>query len=276
MSFIFPPVAYPQRDPLVNCSWKRVTCVSQLHCQKRPSPSTCLFPRRKISLPLSSSSPSPSPSATPEPARQNIKHFAVEKPSPAAMATTHSLLLQPSLFSSGPKRKHLLHTPKRYSPPPTFSCSFQPLISPVPPTQQNGRLASENIRHGFSATHKHHFSAKYVPFMADSSSSEEYSLDDVVYRSRSGGLLDVVHDMEALKQFDGECWRDLFSSRVGRNRLLGYNVLIFIWNVCKLIRVGVLVHCYNPRDKKKWHGVLFDLMLILSICSEFKCLRFNF
>lgn len=87
--------------------------------------------------------------------------------------------------------------------------------------------------------------------MADSSSSEEYSLDDVVYRSRSGGLLDVVHDMEALKQFDGEYWRDLFSSRVGRNRLLGYNVLIFIWNVCKLIRVGVLVHCYNPRDKKK-------------------------
>lgn len=37
-----------------------------------------------------------------------------------------------------------------------------------------------------------------------------------MYRSRSGGLLDVQHDMEALKKFDGAYWKDLFDSRVGK------------------------------------------------------------
>ncbi|KAG5547115.1 hypothetical protein RHGRI_012964 [Rhododendron griersonianum] len=45
---------------------------------------------------------------------------------------------------------------------------------------------------------------------------ESYSLDEIVYRSRSGGLLDVQHDMTALKQFDGKYWRSLFDSRVGK------------------------------------------------------------
>ncbi|CAI9100664.1 OLC1v1037810C1 [Oldenlandia corymbosa var. corymbosa] len=63
------------------------------------------------------------------------------------------------------------------------------------------------------------FSAKYVPFTSiatGSPTSECYSLDEIVYRSRSGGLLDVQHDMEALKQFDGEYWKALFDSRVGK------------------------------------------------------------
>ncbi|XP_076890626.1 threonine synthase, chloroplastic-like [Bidens hawaiensis] len=58
------------------------------------------------------------------------------------------------------------------------------------------------------------FSAKYVPFNAVT--DESYSLDEIIYRSRSGGLLDVQHDMDALKQFDGKYWRSLFDSRVGR------------------------------------------------------------
>ncbi|KAL0354510.1 UNVERIFIED_CONTAM: Threonine synthase, chloroplastic [Sesamum radiatum] len=58
----------------------------------------------------------------------------------------------------------------------------------------------------------------YVPFNAEPASTESYSLDEIVYRSRSGGLLDVQHDMEALKKFDGEYWRSLFDSRVGRPR----------------------------------------------------------
>lgn len=37
-----------------------------------------------------------------------------------------------------------------------------------------------------------------------------------MYRSRSGGLLDVQHDMEALGRFDGAYWRALFDSRVGK------------------------------------------------------------
>ncbi|KAG4929578.1 hypothetical protein AAZX31_17G050600 [Glycine max] len=60
------------------------------------------------------------------------------------------------------------------------------------------------------------FTAKYVPFNAGFDSPETYSLDEIVYRSRSGGLLDVQHDMEALGRFDGAYWRALFDSRVGK------------------------------------------------------------
>ncbi|XP_031109120.1 threonine synthase 1, chloroplastic-like [Ipomoea triloba] len=63
------------------------------------------------------------------------------------------------------------------------------------------------------------FSAKYAPFSSVSTgvpAAESYSLDDVVYRCSSGGLLDVQHDVAALKQFDGEYWKNLFDSRVGK------------------------------------------------------------
>jgi len=44
------------------------------------------------------------------------------------------------------------------------------------------------------------FSAKYVPF-SSADKSETYSLDEVIYRSKNGGLLDVEHDMEALRKY---------------------------------------------------------------------------
>ncbi|XP_042443764.1 threonine synthase, chloroplastic-like [Zingiber officinale] len=82
------------------------------------------------------------------------------------------------------------------------------------------RSADENIREEAhrrdEASGSHGFSACYVPFNASADSTETYSLDDVVYRSRSGGLLDVRHDFAALKRFPGSYWRDLFDSRVGR------------------------------------------------------------
>jgi len=65
------------------------------------------------------------------------------------------------------------------------------------------------------------FSAKYVPFkdvQQQTASPEEYSLDQVIYRANDGGLLDVKHDMDALKQYDGEYWRKLLDSRVGTTR----------------------------------------------------------
>ena len=58
------------------------------------------------------------------------------------------------------------------------------------------------------------FNAKYVPFAGDS--SEEYSLDEVIYRSQSGGLLDVQHGMEALAIYPPEYWKALFDERVGK------------------------------------------------------------
>lgn len=65
------------------------------------------------------------------------------------------------------------------------------------------------------------FDAKFVPFKdieTGVSSGESYSLDEVVYRAKDGGLLDVQHDMEALSKFDGKYWRTLFDSRTGCTR----------------------------------------------------------
>lgn len=63
-----------------------------------------------------------------------------------------------------------------------------------------------------------HFSAKFVPFKdveVGKLSGEQYSLDQVQYRAKDGGLLDVYHDMDALKQYDAAYWKNLFDQRVG-------------------------------------------------------------
>uniref|UniRef100_A0A5B6ZM99 threonine synthase n=1 Tax=Davidia involucrata TaxID=16924 RepID=A0A5B6ZM99_DAVIN len=99
------------------------------------------------------------------------------------------------------------------SPTNTSPLSPQPVLKHRRPADEN--IREEARRH--SSTHNHHgFSAKYVPFNADPNSTESYSLDEIVYRSRSGGLLDVQHDMDALKKYDGQYWRSLFDSRVGK------------------------------------------------------------
>jgi hypothetical protein len=68
------------------------------------------------------------------------------------------------------------------------------------------------------------FNAKYVPF-ASSDKSETYSLDEVIYRSKNGGLLDVEHDMEALGKYPAgtrkeEICHERDSSLVRRRRAL--------------------------------------------------------
>ncbi|CAA3002688.1 threonine synthase, chloroplastic [Olea europaea subsp. europaea] len=98
-------------------------------------------------------------------------------------------------------------------PPPTISrlstTHFTPIkaigtSSSEPTTTKHRRPVDENIQD--EACHhssSHNFSAKYVPFNADPTFTESYSLDEIVYSSRSGELLNVQHDMEALKKFDG-------------------------------------------------------------------------
>ncbi|KAJ9520852.1 hypothetical protein QJQ45_014042 [Haematococcus lacustris] len=64
----------------------------------------------------------------------------------------------------------------------------------------------------------HLFNAKFVPFknvQQQKHTAEQYSLDEVVYRSADGGLLDVDHDISALASYGPEYWRALFNSRVG-------------------------------------------------------------
>ncbi|XP_068639771.1 threonine synthase, chloroplastic-like [Aristolochia californica] len=116
---------------------------------------------------------------------------------------------QTPCYSFRPSRKHLVR-----GNPNRISCSLE-----TSSTQKHRRAADENIRQEArrkNSSQPHGLSAKYVPFNADPSSTEEYSLDDIVYRSRSGGLLDVQHDLEALKKFDGQYWKSLFDSRVGK------------------------------------------------------------
>lgn len=75
-------------------------------------------------------------------------------------------------------------------------------------------LAREDARRRGPLEKSNLFSAKYVPFSGDS--NETYSLDEVIYRSKSGGLLDVQHDMEALAIYPPEYWKALFDERVGK------------------------------------------------------------
>ncbi|NTU83573.1 MAG: threonine synthase [Chloroflexales bacterium] len=50
-------------------------------------------------------------------------------------------------------------------------------------------------------------------FAAQDDPAERYPLTEVVYYSRSGGLLEVQHDMEALRQQSAAEWKQLFESR---------------------------------------------------------------
>ncbi|KAK1435841.1 hypothetical protein QVD17_01611 [Tagetes erecta] len=132
-----------------------------------------------------------------------------------------SLLLRSSPFfltpqQPNPNPRPFTPTPKSLTIKATISSDKQPETTPA---IKHRRPADQNIRqeaHRRSSDNHHKFSAKYVPFNADPASTESYSLDEIVYRSRSGGLLDVQHDMEALKEFDGSYWKSLFDSRIGK------------------------------------------------------------
>ena len=50
-------------------------------------------------------------------------------------------------------------------------------------------------------------------FAAQDDPNERYPLTDVVYYSRSGGLLEVAHDLDALRQRSGAEWRKCFENR---------------------------------------------------------------
>jgi threonine synthase len=47
--------------------------------------------------------------------------------------------------------------------------------------------------------------------------SEQYSLDEIVYTDENGGLLQVVHDLDALKKKSADEWKQIFDKRARRN-----------------------------------------------------------
>lgn len=78
-------------------------------------------------------------------------------------------------------------------------------------------IRQEAVERGKGDKHES-FNAKFVPFkdvQQGKLTGEEYTLDQVQYRAKDGGLLDVYHDMDALKQYDAAYWKNLFDKRVG-------------------------------------------------------------
>lgn len=51
-----------------------------------------------------------------------------------------------------------------------------------------------------------------------SQTGNTYSLDEVIYRDSDGGLLEVEHDMDALRQRSAADWKRLFESRSGAHQ----------------------------------------------------------
>ncbi|KAK6941320.1 Pyridoxal-phosphate dependent enzyme [Dillenia turbinata] len=130
----------------------------------------------------------------------------------ASSTLFHTSLLQ---NSKNPKPTNLT-----YRSPSKINCTVKTTPAELPPTQH--RVASTestpSLKNRLNPIRP--LSAKYVPFPPNSDpnsvpTTESYSLDEIIYRSKSGSLLDVQHDMEALKQYDGNYWRALFDSRVG-------------------------------------------------------------
>ncbi len=56
---------------------------------------------------------------------------------------------------------------------------------------------------------------KYSAKFTGRKTGSTYSLDEVVYRDEEGGLLEVEHDIEALKSRTASEWKSLFESRSG-------------------------------------------------------------
>ena len=82
---------------------------------------------------------------------------------------------------------------------------------------------SEDVRRRAPLEKKELFNAYFEPFSKNDeekqevlASGERYSLDEVIYRSKNGRLLDVQHDMESLAIYGPEYWKALFDERVGK------------------------------------------------------------
>ncbi|CAK7356898.1 unnamed protein product [Dovyalis caffra] len=139
-----------------------------------------------------------------------------------------SYLFQSPNFSTNPK---LSSTPTTLKATPSFlsikasspssssssSSSSNNTTTTTTTTSKGNSIRDEARRQNLTnPPQNQNFSAKYVPFNDDPANTESYSLDEIIYRSQSGGLLDVQHDFSALKEFPGSYWRALFDSRVGK------------------------------------------------------------
>lgn len=100
----------------------------------------------------------------------------------------------------------------------TSTCTHRPSMT-IAPSRVEGsfwRLSDDDKRRAMALPEKSgpDFNAWYSAFDEDDSST--YALNDIVYRAKGGGLLEVEHDMDALRRYDPAEWRDVFDRRAGR------------------------------------------------------------
>lgn len=91
-------------------------------------------------------------------------------------------------------------------------------------------------------------------FQCISGCDERYALDEVIYRCRScGGLLEVVHDLEALKHRSGAAWMRLFDERYKRTE---YPYGSAVWGkkewVCPVVENDHIVSMYEGGSNMFW------------------------
>lgn len=90
-------------------------------------------------------------------------------------------------------------------------------------------------------------------FAAQDDPAERYPLTDVVYYSKSGGLLEVQHDLEALRQKSAEEWKRTFDSRWMRTAWpYGSGVWGKLEWVCPVIEPANIVSTFEGGSNLFW------------------------
>lgn len=115
-----------------------------------------------------------------------------------------------SAFTGETSRRQCLHVARSTRTPVVF-----PTMTLTHPSQVGSfwRLSDDEKRREMTFSDDP-FSARYVAFDEDDRST--YGLDEIVYRAQNGGLLEVEHDMDALRRYSPEEWRLMFDKRTGR------------------------------------------------------------
>jgi threonine synthase len=146
--------------------------------------------------------------------------FALTAPGPAVGRPSTSLARSSFLRGDVVLSAAARRVPPSSAPDATPCVRVSPAMTVAPPSVGSfWRLSDEEKRRQMTLPNDDRgkapaFAARYTAFDDDDDSS--YALDEVVYRAKNGGLLEVEHDMDALARFPPEVWRDIFDMRAGR------------------------------------------------------------
>lgn len=213
---IRPNYTFQKSQALIGCMWScaNVSCTAAVHLPNRRAIILDLNASCSFFLICSSFSPrtpsSPAhcpPAATTDTAIMNASPTFVA-PSPLASSfVSHSRGIAP--------REPLVPAAKA---PRTATTGPRMTVAPPSPSSIDSfwKMSDDEKRLAMSLPDNdtQTFNAWYSAFNQDDDST--FQLNDIVYRAQGGGLLEVEHDMDALRRFDPSQWKQLFDKRAGR------------------------------------------------------------